>query len=201
MSLRRPSKEQPDNFEFNKYSLDAAKIIITKYPKGKQQSAVMALLYIAQKQNNNWIPLAAMKYIGKFLDMPYIKVYEVATFYTMYNLAPVGKHFIQVCTTTPCLIRGADKIVKLCKNKISQNENQISKKGNCSWMEVECLGACVSAPMVQINDDYYVDLDENSTKEILDSLISDKPLKPGSYRGRRNTAPEKSLSTKGENHA
>ena len=201
MSLRKPSKEQPENFEFNTFSLEAAKNIVAKYPEGKQQSAVMALLYIAQRQNNNWIPLAAMKYIAKFLEMPYIKVYEVATFYTMYNLAPVGKHFIQVCTTTPCLLRGADKIVKLCKENISPNENEISKKGNCSWMEVECLGACVSAPMVQINDDYYEDLDEKSTKEILISLINDKPLKPGSYRGRKNTSPEKISISNGEKHA
>ena len=112
MTLRRISKDQPDNFEFTKESLDEANKIIAKYPNGKQQSAVMALLYIAQKQNDNWIPLSAMKYIGKLLDMPYVKVYEVATFYTMYNLSPVGKHFVQVCTTTPCMIRGAYKIVE-----------------------------------------------------------------------------------------
>ena len=150
----------------------------------------MPLLYLAQKQNNNWIPLAAMKYIAKILSIPYISVYEVATFYTMYNLAPVGKYFVQVCTTTPCLIRGADKIVKRCKEKISLEENVISKNGNCSWTEVECLGACVNAPMIQVNNDYYEDLDEKSTLEILNSLISDKPLKPGSYRGRKNTSPE-----------
>ena len=161
----------------------------------------MPLLYLAQRQNDNWIPFAAMKYIAKYLAMPYISVYEVATFYTMYNLAPVGKHFIQVCTTTPCLLRGANKIVKLCKENISPNENEISKKGNCSWMEVECLGACVSAPMVQINNDYYEDLDEKSTKEILISLINDKPLNPGSYRGRKNTSPEKISISKGEKHA
>ena len=201
MSLRRPSKDQPENFEFNASSLDAATSIVAKYPKGKQQSAVMALLYIAQRQNNNWIPLAAMKYIANFLSMPYISVYEVATFYTMYNLAPVGKHFVQVCTTTPCLIRGADKIVKLCKEKISPNENELSKLGNCSWMEVECLGACVSAPMIQINDDYYEDLDEKSAKDILESLIKDKPLKPGSYRGRTNTSPEKKQTINEGNHA
>ena len=201
MSLRRPAKEQPENFEFDSSSLEKANSIILKYPNGKQQSAVMALLYIAQKQNNNWIPLAAMKYIAKFLDMPYIKVYEVATFYTMYNLAPVGKHFIQVCTTTPCLIRGADKIVKLCKEKISPNENKLSKDGACSWMEVECLGACVSAPMIQINDDYYEDLDEKSTLDILNSLINDKPLKPGSYKGRKNTSPIKGKLINGEKHA
>ena len=161
----------------------------------------MPFLYLAQKQNNNWIPLAAMKYIANFLSMPYISVYEVATFYTMYNLAPVGKYFVQVCTTTPCLIRGANKIVKLCKEKISPNENEISKNGKCSWMEVECLGACVSAPMIQINDNYYEDLDEKSTLEILNSLIKDKPLKPGSYKGRKNNAPEKKQKINGENHA
>ena len=125
----------------------------------------------------------------------------MATFYTMYNLAPVGKHFVQVCTTTPCLLRGADKIVKLCKEKISINENEISKNGNCSWMEVECLGACVSAPMVQINNDYYEDLDEKNMKEILNSLLNDKPIKPGSFRGRKNTAPEKSLNNNKDKHA
>ena len=201
MSLKKVSKSQPKVFEFNEQSLKAVEKVISNYPKNKQKSAVMPLLYIAQKQNDNWIPLAAMKLIAKTLEMPYIKVYEVATFYSMYNLAPVGKHFIQVCTTTPCLIRGADKIVKLCKEKISPNENEVSKKGNCSWMEVECLGACVSGPMIQINDDYYEDLDEKSTIEILDALINDKPIKPGSYRGRKNTAPEKRQSVNGENHA
>ena len=201
MSLKRPAKDQPEKFEFSSASIELANNIIRKYPEGKQKSAVMALLYIAQKQNNNWIPLAAMKYIAKFLSMPYISVYEVATFYTMYNLAPVGKHFVQVCTTTPCLIRGADKIVTLCKEKISPNENELSKEGSCSWMEVECLGACVNAPMIQINDNYYEDLDEKSTKEVLESLINDKPLAPGSFRGRKNTAPEKKQIANGEKHA
>ena len=201
MSLKKISKDQPEKFEFNDKNIGLAKKMINNYPKGKQQSAVMSLLYLAQRQNNNWIPLAAMKYIAKLLSMPYISVYEVATFYTMYNLAPVGKHFIQVCTTTPCLIRGADKIVNLCKEKISPNQNQLSKNGNCSWIEVECLGACVSAPMIQVNDDYYEDLDEKNTTKILDSLIKDKPLKPGSYRGRKNTSPEKHKNLNEENHA
>ena len=201
MSIKKISKEQPKNFEFNSKNLEVAKKIIKNYPEGKQQSAVMALLYIAQKQNNNWIPLTAMKYIAKFLEMPYIKVYEVATFYSMYNLTPVGKYFIQVCTTTPCMIRGAYKLVDVCKRKISNKENSLSENSKCSWVEVECLGACINAPMIQINDDYYEDLDEKSTKEILDSLINDRPLKPGSYRGRKNTAPEKNTSVKGNNHA
>jgi len=195
MSLRRPSKEQPENFDFNANSLEAAKSIVAKYPKNKQQSAVMALLYIAQKQNNNWIPLAAMKSIGKLLDMPYIKVYEVATFYTMYNLAPVGKNFIQVCTTTPCMIRGAYKLVEACKEKISKNENELSKDQSCSWMEVECLGACVNAPMLQINDDYYEDLDKEKTLKILDKILTGETPKPGSYRGRVNNEPENNRKT------
>ena len=120
MTLRKISKEQPDNFEFTQENFEEAKKIIKKYPEGKQQSAVMSLLYLAQNQNDNWIPLSAMKYIGKLLEMPYIKVYEVATFYTMYNLTPVGKNFIQVCTTTPCMIRGAYKIVEACKEKFQK---------------------------------------------------------------------------------
>ena len=195
MSLRRPSKEQPENFDFNPAWLEAAKSIIAKYPKDKQQSAVMALLYIAQKQNSNWIPWAAMKCIGKLLDMPYIKVYEVATFYTMYNLAPVGKHFIQICTTTPCMIRGAYKLVEACKEKISENENELSKDQSCSWMEVECLGACVNAPMLQINDDYYEDLDKEKTLKILDKILTGETPKPGSYRGRLNNEPENNRKT------
>jgi len=195
MSLRRPAKNQPESFEFSPSSLQAANQIISNYPKDKQQSAVMALLYIAQKQNDNWIPLAAMKYIGKFLDMPYIKVYEVATFYSMYNLAPVGKHFVQVCTTTPCMIRGAYKLVEACKEKISENETELSSDKSCSWMEVECLGACVNAPMMQINDDYYEDLDKEKTLKILDKILNGETPKSGSYRGRTNNEPENNRKT------
>ena len=190
MSIKKISKEQPSSFEFNKKNLEEAQKIIKNYPEGKQQSAVMPLLYLAQKQNDNWIPLIAMKYIAKFINMPYIKVYEVATFYTMYNLAPVGKYFIQVCTTSPCLLRGAGKIVKSCQNKISQNQNEVSENGMCSWTEVECLGACVNAPMMQVNHGYYEDLDSESVDKILDSFLKDNPIKPGSSRNRTNTAPE-----------
>ena len=201
MSLKKVHDDQPNEFNFSLENLKLIEDILKKYPEKNKKSAVMPLLYLAQKQNQNWIPLAAIKYIAKYLSMPYISVYEVATFYTMYNLAPVGKHFIQVCTTTPCLIRGADKIVKICKEKISPKEGEISKDNDCSWIEVECLGACVSAPMVQINEDYYEDLDEKSTREILDSLINNRQIKPGSYRGRKNTAPEKSKISNGEKHA
>ena len=195
MTLRKISKEQPESFEFNSENLVEAKKILAKYPNGKQQSAVMALLYIAQKQHDNWIPLSAMKYIGKFLEMPYVKVYEVATFYTMYNLSPVGKHFVQVCTTTPCMIRGAYKIVEACKEKISENENEFVKEKNCSWMEVECLGACINAPMMQINENYYEDLDKEKALKILDDVIVGKTPKHGSFRGRLNSEPENNRKT------
>tara|TARA_B100000767_G_C19713595_1_gene513898 strand:+ start:425 stop:1033 length:609 start_codon:yes stop_codon:yes gene_type:complete len=191
MSLKKIHDLQPDSFELSKANLEIAEGILKKYPEGRKKSAVMPLLYLAQRQNDNWIPLAAMKYIAKYLEMPYIKVYEVATFYTMYNLAPVGKYFVQVCTTSPCLIRGADKIVKICKEKISNEENKLSENKLCSWLEVECLGACVNAPMMQINNDYYEDLDEKNTIEIINSLLEDKPIKPKSFRNRTNTAPEK----------
>jgi len=195
MSIKKISKDQPETFEFNEKSLEIAKKVVSNYPEGKQQSAVMALLYIAQRQNNNWIPLSAMKYIAKFLDMPYIKVYEVATFYTMYNLAPVGEYFFQVCTTTPCMLRGAYKLVDVCKNKISENESNISKDGKMSWMEVECLGACVNAPMMQINDHYYEDLDEKQLEKIIENIEQNKKIEPGSYRGRKSSEPENNRST------
>ena len=190
MSIKKVSKEQPDHFKFTDENFKAAEKAILNYPKGKQKSAVMALLYIAQRQNENWIPLAAMKYIAKILEMPYIKVYEVATFYSMYNLAPVGKYFFQVCTTTPCMIKDAYKLVDVCKNKISENESEISSDGSCSWMEVECLGACVNAPMVQINEDYYEDLDASKLEKIIDQIYKNEKPVPGSYRGRVSSEPE-----------
>ena len=195
MSLKKVSKDQPDKFEFSEENLILAKKIILNYPAGKKKSAVMALLYLAQKQNNNWIPLAAMKYIAKFLDISYINVYEVATFYSMYNLAPVGKYFIQICTTTPCMIRGAYKLVDVCKKNISKNENELSANKNCSWTEVECLGACISAPMAQINDDYYEDLNAKQFESIIKDILKDKKPKAGSYRGRVNSEPEKNRKT------
>ena len=191
MSIKKVSKVQPENFEFSEVNLVKAKNEIKKYPKGRQASAVMSLLYIAQKQNDNWIPLSAIKYIAKFLDIPYIKVYEVVTFYSMFNLSPVGKYFVQVCTTTPCMIRGSKKITDVCKKFISDKEKVLSKNGLCSWTEVECLGSCVSAPMMQINQDYYEDLDEKKTEEIIKNILEDKLPQKGSARNRQNTSPEK----------
>ena len=136
-----------------------------------------------------------MKYLAKMLDIPYIQVYEVATFYSMYNLSPVGKYFVQVCTTTPCMISGAGKLVEVCKNKISQNPNELSANKICSWMEVECLGACVNAPMLQINEDYFEDLDKEKTEEIIDMILNDKSPKPGSYKNRKSSEPESGRTT------
>ena len=195
MSLKKIHKVQPENFEFTNDNLQIVNQIISNYPKGKQQSAVMALLYIAQRQHDNWLPLSALKYIAKYLEMPYIKVYEVATFYSMYNLSPVGKYFVQVCTTTPCMIRGAYKLVEACKEKISENENELSTNKICSWTEVECLGACVNAPMMQINNDYFEDLNKEKALKILDKILNGESPKPGSYRGRVNNEPENNRRT------
>ena len=195
MSLKKISKIQPEKFVFTKENVQVADKIIKNYPDGKKQSAVMALLYLAQRQNNNWIPLSAVKFIAKYLNMPYIKVYEVATFYSMYNLSPVGDKFIQVCTTTPCMIRGAYKLVEACKEKISKDENKISASGKCSWVEVECLGACVNAPVIQINEDYFEDLNKEKMCNIINKIEMNELLKPGSYRGRTTSEPENMRKT------
>ena len=195
MSIKKISKIQPKNFEFTKENLVKAEYEIKKYPKDRKTSAVLALLYLVQNQHDNWIPLAAIKYVARLLDAPYIKVYEVATFYSMFNLSPVGKYFVQVCTTTPCMIKGSKKITDICKKYIAENENELSENKLCSWTEVECLGACVNAPMMQINQDYFEDLDEVKTVEIIQSLLKDKFPKPGSAKNRENTAPENGKTT------
>ena len=195
MSVKKVYDNQPKEFKFSDENLKKVEEILKRYPKKNKKSAVMPLLYLAQRQNDNWIPLVAIKYVANYLSMPYISVYEVATFYSMYNLAPVGKHFIQVCTTTPCMIRGASKLVEACKEKISENECELSSDKSCSWMEVECLGACVNAPMMQINDEYYEDLDKEKTLKILDQILKGETPKPGSYRGRINNEPENNRKT------
>ena len=195
MSIKKISKNQPEKFEFSENNLNIVNKIIKNYPTGKQQSTVMALLYLAQNQNDNWIPLAAMKYLAKMLEIPYMQVYEVATFYSMYNLSPVGKYFVQVCTTTPCMISGAEKIINVCKNKISKNPNELSINKMCSWTEVECLGACVNAPMMQINDDYFEDLDEKKLQKIIENIKNDQKIEPGSYKGRKSSEPENNRNT------
>ena len=191
MSIKKISNIQPESFEFSKDNLLVAENEIKKYPKDRKASAILALLFLVQKQNDNWIPLAAIKYVAKFLDLPYMQVYEVSTFYSMFNLSPVGKYFVQVCTTTPCMIRGSKKIVDICKKNISENQNELSKNKLCSWTEVECLGACVNAPMMQINQDYFEDLDEKSTEEIILKILKDEFPSSGSVKNRKSNAPEK----------
>ena len=195
MSGKHVAKNQPKTFTFSSENIKKMKEILSKYPETRKKSAVMPLLYLAQKQNEGWIPLVAIQYIADQLDVPYIKVYEVATFYTMYNLAPVGKYFVQVCTTTPCAIRGSGKIVEMCKKHISEKEGHLSSDEKSSWIEVECLGACVNAPMIQINDDYYEDLDKDSVEKIFKSFKDDNLPKFGSQKGRKGSEPIKQRLT------
>ena len=194
MSGKHVAKDQPATFEFNANNQKRIQEILKKYPAERKKSAVMPLLDLAQRQHDNWIPNAAIRKIGEILEVPYINVYEVATFYTMYNLAPVGKYFVQVCTTSPCMIRGSGKIVNLCKKYISENEGKLSSDKKASWIEVECLGACVSAPMMQINDDFYEDLTEETATKIFEGIKNDKLPKPGSQKGRIGFEPSKRLS-------
>ncbi|PHR60328.1 MAG: NADH-quinone oxidoreductase subunit NuoE [Robiginitomaculum sp.] len=198
MSSRHLAKEQPDSFAFSRQGEKKVKYWIAKYPKGKQRSAVIPMLWIAQKDHDGWIPEAAMRVIGDRLDMAYIRVMEVATFYTMFNLEPVGKHLIQVCGTTPCMLRGSGDLIKVCQSRIG-SAGSVSADGNFSWMEVECLGACVNAPMVQISnsdgDLYYEDLGETSMNALLDELASGKAAMPGPRVTRDHSAPQGDVLT------
>ena len=175
------------SFIFDEKSNELAKIALAKYPDDRKQSAVMPFLDIAQRQNNNWLSQECIEYVADQLEMPFIKVWEIVTFYTMYNTQPVGKNFVQVCTTTPCWLRGSEHVVRACKEIISENPTEVSSDNLFSWMEVECLGACVNAPMIQINDDFYEDLNYESTKNLLLSLIDNKPLQVGSQIGRQGS--------------
>lgn len=182
-----PAELQPATFAFKDES--AVKEIISRYPEGCHQSATMPLLDLAQRQNDNWIPRAAMDEIARILSMPPIRVYEVATFYTMYNLAPVGKFHVQVCTTTPCWLRGSSDLMKACEKATGCHHGDTSADGLFTVTEVECLGACVNAPMVQINDDFYEDLTPERMVEILDAMRQGKDVPVGSQTGRQTSAP------------
>ncbi len=195
MSAVKKAVRQPETFEFTKENLAKAKKIIAKYPKGKQASAVLPLLDLAQRQNDNWVPEAAMRCIAEMLDMAYIRVYEVATFYTMFNLAPVGKNFIQICRTTPCWLRGSDDVTKVCKDELGIGVGESTEDGNFTIVEVECLGACVNAPMIQINDHFYEDLNPENMKKLLSDLKAGKKTKLGSQMGRQCSAPITGLTT------
>ena len=184
-----PNEIQPDSFAFTPENLEKAKQHIAKYPPRRQASAVMPLLDLAQRQHENWLPRAAMDAVAEMLEMPRIRVYEVATFYTMYNLAPVGEHFVQVCTTTPCWLRGSDDVVSACKSKTGVELGETTADRKFTVIEVECLGACANAPMMQINDAYYEDLTAESTAAVLDALAKGKKPKAGPQSGRRGSEP------------
>ncbi len=184
-----PPEQQPDSFAFTPENLEAAKKLIAKYPPRRQASAVMPLLDLAQRQQQNWLPRAAMDVVAEMLEMPRIRVYEVATFYTMFNLAPVGEHFVQVCTTTPCWLRGSDDVVGACKSKLGIGFGETTADGKFTLIEVECLGACVNAPMMQINDDYYEDLTAASTVMVLEALAKGEKPKVGPQNGRHASEP------------
>src|SRR6185312_3518217 len=177
-------------FEFTAENLEKARHYIAKYPEGRQASAVLPLLDLAQRQHDNWLPRAAMDKVAKILDMAPIRVYEVATFYTMFNLRPVGRWFLQACTTTPCWLRGSDDILAACRKKLGVGVGETTADGKFTLVEVECLGACVNAPILQVNDDFYEDIDGPATEKLLDALRDGKPPPFGSLSGRRGSAPE-----------
>ena len=177
--------DNTETFAFNADSLVAAKAIIAKYPEGREASATMPLLTLAQRQNDNWLPRAAMDVVADMVGLAPIRVYEVATFYTMYNLKPIGKNFVQVCTNISCLIKGSDDVFKACKKKMGIENGETTKDGLFTLLEVECLGACVNAPMMQINDDFYEDLDATTTTTVLDALAKGETPTPGSQAGKR----------------
>jgi len=180
---------EPASFAFSPENMERAKNIIAKYPQGRQASAVMPLLDLAQRQNAGWLPRVAMDYIADLLQMPRIRVYEVATFYTMYTLTPVGRHVVQVCTTTPCWLRGSDDVVKVCETKLGIGLGETTDDGQFTLREVECLGACVNAPVVQIGDDYFEDVGPEHMEKIIDALTRGETPKAGSQIGRRSSEP------------
>jgi NADH-quinone oxidoreductase subunit E len=188
MSVRRLAEKQPASFAFTPDNLAWAKAQIARYPEGRQQSAVILILWRAQEQCGGWLPQKAIEATAELLGMAKIRVLEVATFYTMFNLAPVGRFHVQLCGTTPCMLRGAEDLKKVCHRLIG-HENEVSADGTFSWIEVECLGACVNAPMVQINADYYEDLTPETFTRILNDFSGGKPPKPGPQVDRHNAAP------------
>jgi len=191
MAVRRLHPEQPQSFAFSADNLDWAKETIAKYPEGKQASAVIPLLWRAQEQHDGWLPEPAIRYVADMLGMAYIRVYEIATFYTMYQLSPVGKTaHIQVCGTTPCMLRGAEALVEVCKRRIHPTPHHLSADGTLSWEEVECLGACANAPMVQVWKDVYEDLTPALFEKVLDGFEGKGPAAtPGSQTGRQASCP------------
>jgi NADH-quinone oxidoreductase subunit E len=196
MSLRRlaPPDIQPASFAFTAENAQWARDTIAKYPPGRQASAVISLLWRGQEQEG-WVSHPMVESVARMLSMPFIRVLEVATFYTMFNLEPVGTYLVQVCTTTPCWLRGSDAVVAACKTHIHPHEKTVSADGKFSWMEVECLGACVNAPMLQIGSDFYEDIDGPITEKMIADLRAGKSLKPGPQNSRFSSEPEGGATT------
>lgn len=191
MSVRRLHDDQPASFAFTSDNLAWARAQIRKYPPGRQASAVIPLMWRAQEQHGGWLPEPAIRYIADMLGMPYIRALEVATFYTMFQLQPVGaRAHVQVCGTTPCMLRGAGEIIRVCRNRIADSPHALSADGDFSWEEVECLGACVNAPMVQIHKDTYEDLTPEIFEHILDEFAAGRTPRPGPQNSRRSSEPE-----------
>jgi NADH-quinone oxidoreductase subunit E len=188
VSVRRLDPNQPASFAFTPENIEWAKGQIAKYPEGKQASAIIPLFWRAQEQHGGWLPEPAIRYVADMLGMDYIRALEVATFYTMFNLSPVGEFYVQLCGTTPCWLRGADELKDVCRKHIGP-EGAVSADGKLSWLEVECLGACVNAPMVQINADFYEDLDATALERILADLRAGKDVKPGPQSTRHSSEP------------
>jgi len=194
MSVRCLADQQPDSFAFTPENEERCEEILKKYPEGRQASAVISLLWLAQKQNDYWLPKPAIELVGKKLGMPFIRVLEIATFYTMFNLAPVGRFHVQMCGTTPCLLAGSDALKALLRKRIGE-QGQVTADGAFSWIEVECLGACCNAPMVQINEDYYEDLTPENFEALLDNLAAGRPVTIGSQQGRITSEPAGALTS------
>jgi NADH-quinone oxidoreductase subunit E len=188
MSVRRLAEKQPPSFAFTPANLDWARAQIAKYPEGRQQSAVIPILWRAQEQSGGWLPKKAIETVAELLGMARIRVLEVATFYTMFNLSPVGKFYVQLCGTTPCMLRGSEDLKKICKRMIGEQDH-VTDDGLFSWTEVECLGACVNAPMVQINYDYYEDLTPDILTRLLNDLSAGRNPKPGPQVDRQMSGP------------
>jgi len=195
LHIEGPPFEQPATFDFTPEYLERAKVHIAKYPEGRQASAVLPLLDLAQRQSGGWLRRAAMDRIAQMLDMAPIRVYEVVSFYTMFNVRPVGRYLLQACTTTPCWLRGSDELVAACTRKLGIGIGQSTDDGLFTLVEVECLGACVNAPILQVNDDFYEDLDGPATEMLLDSLKSGTVPPKGSVIGRRGSTPLKGKTT------
>ena len=191
--------QEPESFEFTPENKALADKHIAKYPEGRQASAVMPLLDLAQRQHGGWLPQAGIRHVADILDMPVIRVLEVASFYTMYNLQPVGEHFVEVCTTTPCWLRGSDDVLGACKKTLGINPGETTPDGKFTLVEVECQGACVNAPMAKIGDDYYEDLDADSIAAILEALQAGQAPKVGPQTDRQKSAPVGGPTTLTEN--